>query len=107
MIYMPDAIRATIELMDAPGASIAIRSAYNVAGLSFNPRELAAAITLAVPAFKIAYEPDSRQAIADTWPQSLDDSKAATDWGWKARIGLDQLVTDMLANIDVGISQAA
>jgi nucleoside-diphosphate-sugar epimerase len=107
MIYMPDAIRATIELMDAPSDNIAIRSAYNVAGLSFNPRELAAAITLAVPDFKIGYTPDSRQAIADTWPQSLDDSKAAVDWGWKATIGLDQLVADMLANIDVGVTQAA
>ncbi|MES2324075.1 MAG: NAD-dependent epimerase/dehydratase family protein [Pseudomonadota bacterium] len=107
MIYMPDAIRATIELMDAQADQIAIRSAYNVAGLSFNPRELAAAITLAVPSFEIGYTPDSRQAIADTWPQSLDDSKATADWGWKARIGLEQLVTDMLANIDVGLSQAA
>jgi nucleoside-diphosphate-sugar epimerase len=107
MIYMPDAIRATIELMDAPAEQIAIRSAYNVAGLSFNPRELAAAITLAVPEFEIAYAPDSRQAIADTWPQSLDDSRATSDWGWKAQIGLEQLVTDMLANIDVGLSQAA
>jgi nucleoside-diphosphate-sugar epimerase len=107
MIYMPDAIRATIELMNAPAANIAIRSAYNVAGLSFNPRELAAAITLAVPEFAIAYLPDSRQAIADTWPRSLDDAKAATDWGWQARIGLEQLVTDMLANIDVGLGQAA
>ncbi len=107
MIYMPDAIRATIELMDAQADQIAIRSAYNVAGLSFNPRELAAAITQAVPSFEIGYTPDSRQAIADTWPQSLDDSKATADWGWKARIGLDQLVTDMLANIDVGLSQAA
>jgi nucleoside-diphosphate-sugar epimerase len=107
MIYMPDAIRATIELMEAPAAQVAVRSAYNVAGLSFNPRELAAAIGKAVPDFKIAYVPDSRQAIADTWPQSLDDSKAGADWGWKARIGLDQLVADMLANIDVGLSQAA
>ena len=107
MIYMPDAIRATIELMDAPADRIAVRSAYNVAGLSFNPSELAAAITRAVPEFKIAYQPDSRQAIAATWPQSLDDSKATADWGWKARIGLDQLVTDMLDNIEVGLSQAA
>jgi len=107
MIYMPDAIRATIELMDAPANRIAIRSAYNVAGLSFNPRELAAAITRALPAFKISYQPDSRQAIAATWPHSLDDSKAASDWGWKARIGLDQLVADMLANIEVGEHQPA
>ncbi len=107
MIYMPDAIRATIELMGAQSDNIAIRSAYNVAGLSFNPRELAAAIAKAVPQFDIAYAPDSRQAIADTWPQSLDDSQATSDWGWKARIGLEQLVADMLANVDVEVGQAA
>jgi nucleoside-diphosphate-sugar epimerase len=107
MIYMPDAIRATIELMDAPAAKVAVRSSYNVAGLSFNPRELAAAITRALPGFRITYTPDSRQAIAATWPQSLDDSVAAAQWGWKARIGLDKLVADMLEHIDVGVSQAA
>jgi nucleoside-diphosphate-sugar epimerase len=102
MIYMPDAIRATIELMDAPAASIKIRSSYNVAGVSFNPEQLAKAIVHMVPDFKISYKPDSRQAIADSWPQSLDDSKASADWGWKARIGVEQMVTDMLANVDVG-----
>ncbi len=107
MIYMPDAIRATIELMDAPADKVAIRSSYNVAGMSFNPRELAAAITRSVPGFKISYKPDSRQAIAVTWPQSLDDSVAAADWGWKPQIGLEQLVADMLENIDVGVGQAA
>jgi nucleoside-diphosphate-sugar epimerase len=104
---MPDAIRATIELMDAPADKIAVRSAYNVAGVSFNPRELALAITRAVPGFEIGYTPDSRQAIAATWPQSLDDSQATTDWGWKAAIGIEQLVADMLANIDVAVGQAA
>jgi nucleoside-diphosphate-sugar epimerase len=107
MIYMPDAIRATIELMDAPAQQVAVRSAYNVAGLSFNPRELAAAIGKVLPAFKIAYKPDSRQAIAATWPQSLDDSVAAAHWGWKPQVGLEKLVADMLENIDAGISQAA
>ncbi|MGZ8341854.1 MAG: NAD-dependent epimerase/dehydratase family protein [Telluria sp.] len=107
MIYMPDAIRATIELMDAPAEQVKIRSSYNVAGLSFNPAELAAAITAAVPGFTIGYKPDSRQAIADTWPKSLDDSAATADWGWKARIGLDEMVTSMLANIDVGLTKAA
>ena len=102
MIYMPDAIRATIELMDAPAAQIKIRSSYNVAGVSFNPEQLAKAIVRMVPDFKISYKPDSRQAIADSWPQSLDDSKASTDWGWKAQIGVEQMVTDMLANVDVG-----
>ncbi|MGK5011495.1 NAD-dependent epimerase/dehydratase family protein [Janthinobacterium sp. MDB2-8] len=102
MIYMPDAIRATIELMDAPAASIKIRSSYNVAGVSFNPEQLAKAIVHMVPDFKISYKPDSRQAIADSWPQSLDDSKASADWGWKAQIGVEQMVTDMLANVDAG-----
>lgn len=107
MIYMPDAIRATIALMDAPAEQVLIRSSYNVAGLSFNPAELATAITRAVPEFSIAYAPDSRQAIADTWPKSLDDSRAASDWGWKASIGLEQMVADMLQNIDVGLTKAA
>ena len=102
MIYMPDAIRATIELMDAPVSHIKIRSSYNVAGVSFNPEQLAKAIVHMVPDFKISYKPDSRQAIADSWPQSLDDSKAGADWGWKAQIGVEQMVTDMLANVDAG-----
>jgi nucleoside-diphosphate-sugar epimerase len=102
MIYMPDAIRATIELMDAPPEQIRIRSAYNVAGLSFNPRELAEAIRRQVPQFDIDYRPDQRQAIADTWPHSLDDTYARADWGWKAKIGLQELVEDMLSHIPVG-----
>ena len=102
MIYMPDAIRATIELMDAPAGQVKVRSSYNVAGVSFNPRELAEAITRAIPQFKITYKPDSRQAIADTWPKSLDDSRASADWGWKARIGTDEMVASMLENVDVG-----
>ena len=104
MIYMPDAIRATIELMDAAPEKVAIRSSYNVAGVSFNPRELAAAIKKALPEFAIAYKPDSRQQIADSWPKSLDDSRAQGDWGWKARIGVEEMVADMLKNIDVGVS---
>ena len=107
MIYMPDAIRATIELMDAPAEKVAIRSSYNVAGMSFNPRELAAAIQNKLPAFRIAYRPDSRQQIADSWPRSLDDARATADWGWQARIGVDEMVADMLANVDVGMSKAA
>jgi len=101
MIYMPDAIRATISLMDAPAAKLSIRSSYNVAGLSFNPRELAFAIKQNLPAFDIHYAPDSRQAIAASWPQSLDDNVATTDWGWQAQVGLQQLVEDMLKNIRV------
>ena len=107
MIYMPDAIRATIELMDAPAEQVVIRSSYNVAGVSFNPRELAAAIQAKLPAFRIAYKPDSRQQIADSWPKSLDDSRATADWGWKARVGIEAMVEGMLANVDVGMSKAA
>lgn len=101
MIYMPDAIRATISLMDADATKLSVRSSYNVAGLSFNPRELAAAIKQNLPAFEIHYAPDSRQAIAASWPQSLDDSQAQKDWKWQANIGLDALVADMLKNITV------
>ena len=104
MIYMPDAIRATIELMDAPADKVAIRSSYNVAGVSFNPRELAAAIVRKLPAFTISYAPDSRQAIADTWPKSLDDSRATQDWGWQAAVGTEQMVADMLANVNVEVA---
>jgi nucleoside-diphosphate-sugar epimerase len=107
MIYMPDAIRATIELMDAPADSVKIRSSYNVAGVSFNPRELAQAITAKLPKFRIDYKPDSRQQIADSWPKSLDDASATADWGWKARIGVAEMVADMLANVDVGLGKAA
>ncbi|WP_296945896.1 NAD-dependent epimerase/dehydratase family protein [uncultured Massilia sp.] len=107
MIYMPDAIRATIELMEAPADKVAIRSSYNVAGVSFNPRELAAAIQAKRPSFRIDYKPDSRQQIADSWPKRLDDARATADWGWQARIGIDEMVADMLANIDVGLGKAA
>lgn len=99
MMYMPDAIRATIELMDAPAGQIRVRSAYNVAGLSFSPRELEEAIRQRVPAFEIVYQPDYRQEIAASWPHSLDDTYARADWGWRAKIGLEELVADMLANI--------
>ena len=100
MIYMPDAIRATIELMDTPVEQIRVRSSYNVAGLSFNPRQLAEAIRLQRPEFRVDYHPDHRQAIADSWPNSLDDTNARADWGWKPMIGLTELVDDMLLHID-------
>ena len=99
MIYMPDAIRATIELMEAPAAQITIRSSYNVAGMSFNPRQLAEAISQQRRDFCIEYRPDHRQAIADSWPQSLDDAYARADWGWLPQVGLTELVEDMLLHI--------
>ncbi|MCD6026868.1 MAG: NAD-dependent epimerase/dehydratase family protein [Solimicrobium sp.] len=99
MIYMPDAIRATIELMQASADKISIRSAYNVAGISFTPAQIAAEIQRHYPQFFFNYAPDQRQAIADTWPDSLDDQQASNDWGWHARCDLSEMVTDMLKNI--------
>ncbi len=101
MIYMPDAIRATISLMEARAENIKIRSSYNVSGMSFNPQELTSEITKNLPNFQVHYAPDSRQAIAASWPQSLNDEAAYQDWGWKAEIDLPALVTDMLKNVKV------
>ena len=103
MIYMPDAIRATIELMDAPVDALSIRSSYNVAGVSFSPRELAEAIRRQRPDFRIEYRPDHRQAIADSWPRSLDDSTARADWHWQPQVGLDAMVKDMLHEIGLQV----
>ena len=99
MMYMPDAIRATLELMDAPGDSIHQRGAYNLAGVSFTPAQIAHAIAQQLPGFHIDYAPDYRQAIANSWPQSIDDSEARKDWGWTAQFDLDALVHDMLAHL--------
>lgn len=101
MMYMSDAIRATIQLMQAPAEKIQIRSAYNVAGMSFTPAQLAAEIQRHHPEFVMNYCPDHRQAIADTWPDSLDDSEAKKEWDWHAKVGLPELVIDMLKHIKV------
>lgn len=99
MMYMPDAIRATLELMDAPPGCIRQRGAYNVAGMSFTPAQLGQAIARQLPGFAMDYAPDYRQQIADSWPQSIEDSAAQADWGWQARFDLDTMVQDMLANL--------
>ncbi len=99
MMYMPDAIKATIQLMEAPASQISVRTAYNVSAMSFSPEEMAAAIQAHIPSFTIAYNPDYRQAIADSWPASIDDSIATTDWGWKPDFDLPQMTKDMLVNI--------
>ena len=88
MMYMEDAIRATIELMEADGDTLKIRSSYNLAGCSFTPSELANEIKKHLPDFKMEYKPDFRQAIADSWPRSIDDSAASRDWGWSERYGI-------------------
>jgi len=99
MMFMDDAIRATIELMEAPSERIQERSAYNLAGVSFSPLEIADSIKKRVPDFEITYVPDFRQAIADSWPNSIDDSAANKDWGWQHRFGLDDIVDIMLENV--------
>ncbi len=99
MMFMDDAIRATIELMEAPSERIQERSAYNLAGVSFSPLEIADSIKKRVPDFEITYVPDFRQAIADSWPNSIDDSAANKDWGWQHSFGLDDIVDIMLENV--------
>jgi len=100
MMYMPDAIRATIELMEAPIEKISIRTSYNISGVSFSPKEIAAEIKKHLPGFSITYEPDYRQEIAKSWPQSIDDSVANNDWGWKPKYDLAALTEDMLENLE-------
>src|SRR6476660_5669992 len=99
MMYMPDAIRATIELMEAPVEKISIRTSYNLSGMSFSPKEIAAEIKRHIPAFEIEYKPDYRLAIAQSWPQSIDDSVARKDWGWKEEYSLSAMTNDMLENL--------
>ena len=99
MMYMPDAIRATIELMEAPASKISVRTSYNLSGMSFSPKEIAAEIKKHVPDFSISYKPDYRQPIADSWPQSIDDAVARKDWGWKEEFNLAQMTKDMLENL--------
>lgn len=99
MMYMPDAIRATIELMDAPAEKVKIRSSYNLGGISFDPAQIAAEIKKHIPEFTITYKPDFRQAIADSWPKSIEDTRARQDWGWNPKYDLAGMTKDMLDNL--------
>lgn len=99
MMFMEDAIRATIELMEAPIDKVKIRNSYNLGGISFNPEELAAEIKKYIPQFTIDYAPDSRQEIAASWPQSINDEDAQADWGWKHEFDLEQMVKVMLDKV--------
>jgi nucleoside-diphosphate-sugar epimerase len=100
MMYMPDAIRATIQLMEAPAEKISVRTSYNVSALSFSPKEIAAEIKKHIPDFSINYAPDYRQHIADSWPKSIDDSVAREDWNWKPEYDLSRMTADMLENLE-------
>jgi nucleoside-diphosphate-sugar epimerase len=99
MIFMEDAIRATIELMEAPREKIKIRTSYNLAGASFSPKEVAASIKEIYPRFEIIYAPDHRQEIAAKWPNSIDDSAACNDWGWQAEYDLKKMTATMIEKL--------
>lgn len=99
MMHMEDAIRATIEIMQAPAEKIKIRGSYNLSGISFSPKDIAAEIKKHIPDFTITYNPDFRQAIADSWPKSINDSEARKDWGWQEKYDLPKLVENMLENL--------
>ncbi|MFM7310249.1 MAG: NAD-dependent epimerase/dehydratase family protein [Flavobacteriales bacterium] len=105
MMMMEDAIRATIELMEAEADQVRIRSSYNLNGCSFTPEDLALIIREQIPAFTMSYAPDFRQAIADSWPASIDDSAAQQDWGWKTTFDTDRLARTMLSEIQKQVQQ--
>ena len=103
MMYMPDAVRATIELMEAPAVAISVRSSYNINAMSFSPRELALAIQRYIPDLSITYRPDLRQSIAQGWPVSVDDSVAAADWKWEFTYSISETVRHMLTHLSAGM----
>ena len=99
MMYMPDAIRATIQLMEAPSKNIKIRSSYNLSGINFTPQQLSREIKKYIPKFCISYRSDFRQEIADSWPSSINDSDARNDWGWAPEYSLKKMTKDMFYNL--------
>ena len=99
MMYMDDAINATVNIMKAPAEAIKIRSSYNLSGVSFTPKEVALSIKNHLPNFEITYQPDFRQKIADSWPASIDDAEARHDWGWHHQFELDDITREMLENL--------
>lgn len=99
MMYMNDAVKATIDLMEAPADKIKIRSSYNISSMSFCPAQIASTIKIFIPDFSITCKPDFRQAIADSWPRSIDDSRARSDWGWQHEFGLEEMTKDILDNL--------
>ena len=104
MLYMDDAIAATIRLMQAPSGALSVRTSYNLGGMSFTPRQLADSIRREIPGFEIAYAPDFRQAIAESWPASIDDSVARKDWGLAYWYDINSMTREMLENLRVKAS---
>lgn len=100
MIFMDDAVRATLELMDAPKAHLKIRTSYNIVGSSFTPQHLVDSIKKIYPQFNVNYDPDYRQDIAAKWPNSIDDTNANADWGWKPQYGLSEITQTMISKLE-------
>lgn len=100
MMYMPDAVKATIDLMEADASKLSVRTSYNLTAFSFTPADLVREIQKHIPEFVCDYEPDFRQTIADSWPNSIDDSQANKDWGWKAEYNLELMAEDMLKHLE-------
>jgi nucleoside-diphosphate-sugar epimerase len=99
MMYMDDAVKATLDLMEAPAEKIKVRTSYNISSMSFCPAQVASTIKKFIPGFEITYKPDFRQAIADSWPKSIDDKEARQDWGWQHKFGLDEMAADIIRNL--------
>ena len=106
MMYMPDAIRGTISLMEADPAKVKRHGGYNLAAVSFSPAELTAEIRKHIPGFKVIYSPDRRQAIADSWPMSIDDADARRDWGWSPAYDLSKMTSDMISKLGPRVGAA-
>ncbi len=105
MMYMDDAVKATLDLMEAPSDKIKIRSSYNISAMSFCPGDIAEEIKKHIPDFTITYEPDFRQGIADSWPKSIDDSSARKDWGWKHAFDLSAMTEEILQHLPALLAQ--
>jgi len=105
MMFMDDAIKATIDIMDAKQEDIKIKSSYNLAAVSFTPKEITQSIKKHIPEFTITYNPDFRQKIADSWPKSIDDSRSREDWNWKHSFSLDDITKEMLSNLRKPVKQ--
>lgn len=104
MMFMDDAVNATLKLMVAPSTNIKIRSSYNLSGMSFSPQEIFECIKLHIPNFTIKYEPDFRQKIAETWPSSINDACAERDWGWKAQFDISKMTSEILTKLPLYIN---
>lgn len=105
MMYMPDAIRATLSIMDAPAEQIKVRTAYNISGMSFSPEQIGNAIRQEIAGFTLDYAPDYRNEIAANWPESIDDSAARNDWGWQPDFDLNRMVGNMLSHLRPAINE--